>query len=98
MSEERVVGAQGAARNGTWKDCRSTRMSRRVWGSAYIVGWVAWTLGAYLWSDSHGHSEWLKGNRPTFAVVAALTYWPLAVLSWYLAYPADHRRMPWDDG
>lgn len=90
------MGAERSAGEGRWKGRRSTRMSRRIWGASYIVGWLLWTWGAYLWADSHGHQDWLRGNRPLFAVVAALTFWPFAVLSWYLAYPADQRRMPWD--
>jgi hypothetical protein len=98
MPEEPAVGDERSARNGAWKDRRSPRRSRRVLGSFYIVGWLLWTWGVYVWADSHGHQDWLKGNRPIFAVVAALTFWPPDVLSWYLAHPADHRRMPWDDG
>lgn len=98
MSDEPGVGAEGSTAMSLWKDRRSTRQSRRVWGAVYIVGWLLWTWGVYLWADSHGHQDWLRGERPIFAAIAALTFWPFAVLSWYLAYPAEPRRVPWDGG
>jgi hypothetical protein len=98
MSDEPAVGAERSTGMSLWKDRRSTRQSRRVWGAIYIFGWLLWTWGVYLWADSHGHQDWLRGERPIFAAIAALTFWPVAVLSWYLTYPAEPRRMPWDGG
>jgi len=45
--------------------------------------------------ENRGRQDLLTGDRPLFALAAAVTYWPVACLTWRLLYPADHRLLPW---
>lgn len=66
--------------------------------ATYLVLWVGWSVVVYLWAGSHGHPNWQTGNKPTFLLVAAATFWPLALGHWWLTYPGDPRDMPWSRG
>jgi hypothetical protein len=46
-----------------------------------------------------GRTHLLEGEHTNFAnVIAAVTYWPVIQVAWWLTYPADHRRGPFDSG
>ena len=80
-----------------WPQRSSRRTARRVLGAVYLVGFALWSWAVRDWAERHGHQDWLVGPREFFLLPAGLTFWPLAVLSWWLLCPADPRLLPWDD-
>lgn len=78
-----------------WGRRRSTKRARRVLTVAYLALWAGWSTLVYFWAGDHGHVDWQEGNKPIFLLVAAVTFWPVALAHWWLTYPADPRDMPW---
>lgn len=91
-------GPGAPSRTSRWRERCSTRRSRIVCGSAYLLGWLAWCIAVYIWAGNHGHSSWRDGVKPTFILVAGVTFWPLACAHWWLTYPSEPRAMPWAGG
>jgi hypothetical protein len=81
-----------------WLARKSSRAMRWVWGAAYFAGFGGWIWLVALWAKHNGHADWVSETiRPTYVLVAAITYWPPAIALWKAVYPADHRWLPWDD-
>lgn len=90
---------QEAGRSGVvagWRSRTCAPGLRRVWGVAYLLGYVGWSLVIRGWALRHGHESWTEWPW-TYVVIAALMYWPVAILLWRALYPADPRPWPFGD-
>ena len=79
-----------------WRTRRSSRLGRRVLTVAYLLGFALWCVFVYVWAGDNGHRDWQEGTHTVAGLVAAMTYWPLALASWWLLYQGDPRGMPWE--
>ncbi|MFC0626260.1 hypothetical protein [Kribbella deserti] len=78
-----------------WRTRRSTRRMRWIWGTALMAGFGLWAWQVGEWNDA----DWINDEpRSGYLALAAITYWPVAVVLWMAAYPSDPRRLPWNDG
>jgi len=63
----------------------------------FLAGWGLWLFAVHEFFEDRGRQDLLAGRRPTFELIAYLTYWPFAVLVWYCLYPGSGRALPWAD-
>lgn len=80
-----------------WRRRRPSPVVRCVAGVLYLAGFLGWSWVVHGWAAAHGHASWNEDPRPLSIGIAALTYWPIAIGSWVLLYPGDHRAGPWAD-
>ena len=78
-----------------WRHRRSTRVGRWSWGLIYLAGYLLWAWVVHNWATAHHYGALLSGPKPLYLGVAAMTYFPLAILSWHVMYPGDPRIFPW---
>jgi len=64
---------------------------------AFLAGFGLWLFGVHEFLEHRGRQDLLAGSKPTYAIIAAATYWPVAMLVWYCLYPGSGRALPWDD-
>jgi hypothetical protein len=82
-----------------WERRQSTRAGRWAWATVYLIGFGGWMWAVNAWAADTGRTHLLEGEHTNFAnVIAAVTYWPVIQVAWWLTYPADHRRGPFDSG
>jgi hypothetical protein len=60
-----------------------------VWRLALIAGFIAWCWVVRQWAAVHHHEVLLRGTRPLYPGLAAVTYWPAAGLLWCVACLSD---------
>jgi hypothetical protein len=70
---------------------------RCVWGAILLAGFALWCWAVHDWAVAHNHQGLVDGQRPLYFAVAAITFWPTAILLWRLMYPNDDRALPWAD-
>lgn len=84
-------------REGAWRERRPGGRARRAWGVGFLAGFGLWLFAVHEFFEDRGSQDFLAGNKPTFALIAAVTYWPVAMLVWYRLYPGSGRVLPWAD-
>lgn len=73
----------------------ASRQMRTTVGLGLLVGLAGWVFLAHEIAERLGRDDLLRGTRPAYLAVAAATYWPVAMILWWLAFPGDRRALPW---
>jgi hypothetical protein len=74
---------------GRWRRRSSRRMTRRIGRLVLIAAFLTWCWAVHQWAAAHHYEALLRGTRPLYPGLAAVTFWPTVGLLWCVAYPSD---------